>query len=451
MQFEENVDGLEDFEPSASLQEDYVLRTIESRGIHFIRFWFTDVLGNLKSFATTPEGLDDVFAEGVGFDGSAVEGFTSTEESDVLAFPDPATFQVLPWRPETDGAARMFCDIHDNDGRPFAGDPRYALKRIMRRAADMGFSPNIGPEIEHFYFKSDSDYTPLDDGGYFDLTATDYGSDLRRDTVLTLEKLGIVVEYSHHECAPSQQEIDLRFTDALTMADNVMSYRLTVKQVARQHGVFASFMPKPLNGVPGSGMHVHQSLFREDGSNAFFDPSDPLGYNLSDVAKHYIAGLIKYAPEFTAITNQNVNSYKRLMGPDAPIHLTWAHQDRSAMIRIPAAKPHKEASCRVEMRLPDATCNPYLAFAVMLGAGLKGIEDELPLPPELPNSASVHDAPMVPMTLGEAIDRFERSELMRDILGDHIFDYFVRVKRAEWQEFCSYVSPWEIDRQLSSL
>jgi glutamine synthetase len=441
-------------------QTDYVLKTIDERGIHFIRLWFTDVLGNLKSFAVTPNEIETAFSEGMGFDGSAIEGFTRVEESDMLAFPDPETFQVLPWRPSSNGVARMFCNIRNADGTSFEGDPRYALKQMLRKAAAMGFTINVGPELEYFYFKAPDDPTPLDNGGYFDLTSQDSGTDLRRDTVLTLEKMGIVVEYSHHEAAPSQQEIDLRYTDALSMADNVMTYRLTVKEVALKHGVYATFMPKPIEGIAGSGMHVHQSLFTPEGDNAFFDPSDPLGYNLSKVAKHYIAGLLKYAPEFTAVTNQYVNSYKRLItGCEAPVYITWAHRDRSALVRVPMYKPDKEMACRVELRSPDPSCNPYLAFAVMLGAGLKGIEEELPLPLET-SGTSAADAHLdlgqteharLPINLGAAIDLFEGSELMREVLGAHIFDYFVRNKREEWAEYCSYVTPWERSRYLETL
>ncbi|MDY2624701.1 MAG: glutamine synthetase family protein [Coriobacteriales bacterium] len=435
-------------------QQDYVFKVVEGRGIHFIRFWFTDVLGTLKSFAITPGELEDAFAEGIGFDGSAIDGFTGPDESDILAFPDPETFQLLPWRPSTDGVGRMFCNVYANDGKPFEGDPRHILKRVLRQAADMGYTFNVGPELEYYYFKSPDDLTPLDQGGYFDLTSTDSGSDLRRDTIFTLEKLGITVEYSHHENGPSQQEIDLRFSDALTMADNVMSYRLAVKQVARQHGLYASFMPKPLNGAPGSGMHVHQSLFTEEGKNAFFDPSDPLGYNLSEVAKHYIAGLIAYAPEYMLVTNQYVNSYKRLAGSEVSPRLTWARQNREAMLRIPAYKPGKEDACRIELRTPDPACNPYLAFAAMLAAGLKGIEDGLELPPEYKgkgDDSTGSAAPQLPTTLGEAIDCFEGSGLMREVLGDHVFNYLVRVKREEWNSYCSYVSPWEIGRHMATL
>ena len=289
---------------SSNPEQDFVLKTIKGRDVHFVRFWFTDVLGNMKSFAVIPSELENAFDDGMGFDGSCVEGFCRTRESDMLAFPDASTFQVLPWRPESNAVGRMFCDIRTPDGKPFEGDPRQVLAREVQHALDMGYVLNVGPELEFFYFKDQHSTEVLDHGGYFDLTSLDYASDLRRDTVLTLEKMGIPVEYSHHENGPSQHEIDLRFTDALSMADAVMTYKLVVKEIAMKHGVYASFMPKPLADAPGSGMHVHQSLFDLDGNNAFFDPNDPLGYNLSDLAKHYIAGLLKYAPEFCCITNQ---------------------------------------------------------------------------------------------------------------------------------------------------
>ena len=435
----------------ANPQHDFVLKTIDKRDIHFVRLWFTDVLGNLKSFAITPVEVEDAFAEGIGFDGSAVEGFADVDESDMLAYPDASTFQGLPWRPTTNGVARMFCDIRTTKGEPCPGDPRNALKNMLRRAGKLGYTMNVGPEMEFYYVKSAEDPTPLDNGGYFDLTSSDSGSDLRRDTVLTLEKLGIIVEYSHHEAGPAQQEIHLRYSDALTMADNVMTYRLAVEQIARMHGVCATFMPKPFEGKPGSAMHVHQSLFTEEGDNAFFDQNDPLGYNLSDTAKHYMAGLIAYAPEYMAVTNQHVNSYKRLVaGDDVPNFAAWSHASRAAMIRVPAYKPGKALACRIELRTPDPCCNPYLAFAAMLGAGLAGIEQKLELPREFGHGA-VTDAPTLPSTLGEAIERFERSDLMRDVLGDHIFDYFVQAKHAEWEEYCSYVSPWEMRRHLSGM
>jgi len=444
---------------TTTFDKDYVLKTLEERGIRFVRFWFTDVLGFLKSFAVTDTEVETAFEEGMGFDGSSIDGFTRIQESDMVAFPDPSTFQLLPWRPEEGGVARMFCDITTPDGKPFDGDPRYALKRTLKKAADMGYTMYVGPELEFFYFSDSEDTQVLDKGGYFDLTPLDVASDLRRDTVLALEKLGIPVEYSHHEVAPSQHEIDLRYADALTMADNVMTYRLTVKEIAYANGVYATFMPKPIQGENGSGMHTHQSLFNKDG-NAFFDANDPQGYNLSEVGKAYIAGLLKYAPEFCAVTNQFVNSYKRLVpGYEAPVYVTWARRNRSAMVRVPMYKPGKENATRVELRSPDPSANPYLAFAVMLGAGLKGIEEGLELPAEATNNIfhmteeelAAAGIKMLPENLGEAIKLFEESETMKEILGDHIHKFFVENKKAEWDEYKAYVTSWEKDKYLSIL
>jgi glutamine synthetase len=444
---------------TTTFDKDYVLKTLEERGIRFVRFWFTDVLGFLKSFAVTDTEVETAFEEGMGFDGSSIDGFTRIQESDMIAIPDPSTFQLLPWRPEEGGVARMFCDIVTPDGKPFDGDPRYALKRMLKKAADMGYTMYVGPELEFFYFSDSESTEVLDKGGYFDLTPLDVASDLRRDTVLALEKLGIPVEYSHHEVAPSQHEIDLRYSDALGMADNVMTYRLTVKEIAYANGVYATFMPKPIQGENGSGMHTHQSLFDKDG-NAFFDANDPQGYNLSTVGKQYIAGLLKYAPEFCAVTNQFVNSYKRLVpGYEAPVYVTWARRNRSAMVRVPMYKPGKENATRVELRSPDPSANPYLAFAVMLGAGLKGIEEGLELPAEATNNIfhmteeelSAAGIKMLPENLGEAIKLFEESEAMKEILGDHIHRFFVENKKAEWDEYKAYVTSWEQDKYLSVL
>ena len=365
-----------------SPDQDFVLKTIKSRDVHFVRFWFCDVLGNMKSFAVIPSELENAFEEGMGFDASCVQGFSLNYESDMLAFPDATTFQILPWRPAENAVARMFCSIRTPEGRIYDGDSRAVLAKVVARAEQLGYMMNVGPEIEYYYFKDREGLEVLDTGGYFDLTSLDNASDLRRDTILTLEKLGIPVEYSHHENGPSQQEIDLRFADAFTMADNVMTYKLTVKEIAMKYGHYASFMPKPMADQPGSGMHIHQSLFDENGNNVFFDENDPDGYNLSKIAKHYIAGFLKYAPEFALITNPTVNSYKRLVpGGEAPIQITWARSNRCTLVRIPGYKPHKEEACRVELRNPDPSCNPYLAFAVTLAAGLKGIQDELPLEP----------------------------------------------------------------------
>ncbi|MGV8082994.1 MAG: glutamine synthetase family protein [Coriobacteriia bacterium] len=440
-----------------TFDKDYVLKTVEERDVHFVRFWFTDVLGVLKSFAVTDTELEGAFSEGMGFDGSSIDGFTRLEESDMVAFPNPETFQIIPWRPSEQGVGRMFCDIVKPDGSPFDGDPRYALKRMLKKAAEMGYTMYVGPELEYFYFADDQGTEVLDQGGYFDLTPLDVASDLRRNTVLTLEQMGIPVEYSHHEVAPSQHEIDLRYADALTMADNVMTYRLIVKEVAMQHGVYATFMPKPIFGQNGSGMHVHQSLFSKDG-NAFFDADDPEGYNLSQIAKHYIAGILKYAPEFAAVTNPLVNSYKRLVpGYEAPVYIAWARRNRSALVRVPMYKPGKENATRIELRCPDPSANPYLAFAAMLGAGLKGIEDQLPLVPEAANNIfkmtdeELADAGIktLPGTLGEAIELFAASDLMKEVMGEHIHSFYVENKRAEWNEYRTQVSGWELGKYLS--
>ncbi|MDO4501626.1 MAG: glutamine synthetase family protein [Coriobacteriia bacterium] len=446
---------------AANPNQDFVLKTIESRDVHFVRFWFTDVLGNMKSFAVIPSELENAFAQGMGFDGSCIEGFSSTAESDMLVFPDASTFQILPWRPSTDAVARMFCDIRLPNGEPFHGDPRQVLMRTVAKAQDMGYIFNVGPELEFYYFKDAEGVEVLDRGGYFDLTSLDSASDLRRDTVLTLEKMGIPVEYSHHEMGPSQHEIDLRFTDAISMADAVMTYKLVVKEIAMKHGVYASFMPKPSEDLPSSGMHVHQSLYDFEGHNVFYDPSDPMGYNLSKIAKHYIAGILKYAPEFTLVTNQYVNSYKRMVaGGEAPTYISWAKHNRSTLVRVPGYRPDSESSCRIELRSPDPAANPYLAFAVMLAAGLRGIEEELPL------MDSVEDRDLfrlsrqelrqmglqtLPDSLGEAVELFANSEFMRETLGDHIHSYLVKAKRAEWNAYQSSVTQWERDRYLAVL
>ena len=434
---------------------DFVLKTIKSRDVHFVRLWFTDVLGRMKSFAVSPSEIENAFVDGMGFDGSCVAGFSPAEESDMLAFPDPSTFQVLPWRPSEDAVARMFCDVRTPDGAAFEGDPRQVLRRVVDAAAEKGYVFNVGPELEYYYFKTPDAPDVLDRGGYFDLTGLDYASDLRRDTVLALEKMGIPIEYSHHENGPSQHEIDLRYTDALSMADAVMTYRLVVKEIARVHGVFASFMPKPLADAPGSGMHVHQSLVDLDGNNLFFDEGDPLGYNLSETAKRYIAGILKYAPEFCLITNQHVNSYKRLIGEgEVPACLSWAHTNRFALLRVPGYRPHRSDACRVELRSPDPSANPYLAFAVMLAAGLAGIEEGLdPIDP-VEGAFGVNEQAKLaklPANLGEAVELFAASDLMRKTLGDHIHSYLVDTKRAEWIEYLRHVSQWELDRYLAVL
>ena len=442
-------------------EQDFVLKTIESRDVHFVRFWFTDVLGNMKSFAVVPGELSEAFKDGMGFDASCIEGFSAASESDMLAFPDPSTFQVLPWRPTSNAVARMICDIRTPEGEPYAGDARQVLDRMVRKASAAGYSFIVGPELEYFYFKDAAGTEVLDRGSYFDLTSLDSASDLRRDTVLTLEKMGIPVEYSHHERGPSQHEIDLRYADALSMADAVMTYKQVVKEIAMKHGVYASFMPKPMADAPGSGMHVHQSLMDRDGNNVFFDPSDPSGYNLSATAKAYIAGLLKYAPEYTLVTNQYVNSYKRLRpGGDAPTCVSWGARNRSTLVRIPGYRPHRESACRVELRSPDPAANPYLAFAVMLAAGLAGIEEGLDLMEPADDGAPLgctrqeHRArgiQTLPETLGEAVELFAASALMRETLGAHIHDYLVRAKREEWNAYQAIVTPWELERDLAVL
>ena len=433
---------------------DYVLRTVEERDIRFIRLWFTDVLGFLKSFAITPAELEAAFEEGMGFDGSAIEGFARVQESDMLARPDPSTFQILPWRPDQQGVARMFCDILTPEGTAFAGDPRAVLRTAIARAQDMGFTFYLGPELEYFYFRDSSSTEGLDQGGYFDLTPLDVASDLRKRTVMYLEQMGISVESVHHEVAPSQHEIVLRDTDALTMADNVMTARLAVKEVAQEAGVYATFMPKPIQGAWGSGMHTHMALYEGD-RNAFADAEDPLG--LSKVARAFIAGVLRHAREITALTNQWVNSYKRLVpGFEAPVYVCWARRNRSALLRVHGAG---KEDVRVEVRSPDPACNPYLAFAALLSAGLKGIADNDELPPEATEDIhSMTDAERraggidaLPENLFEAIAAMEGSSLGRETLGDHVFEYFIRNKRNEWGTYKAYVSPWEIERSLPIL
>ena len=445
----------------ANPEQDFVLKTVESRDVHFVRFWFTDVLGNMKSFAVVPGELESAFEEGMGFDASCIEGFSAAQESDMLAVPDPSTFEILPWRPQANAVARMICDIRTPEGEPYAGDSRHVLERVVRRAAEDGYSFIVGPELEYFYFKDAEGTDVLDHGSYFDLTSLDSASDLRRDTVLTLEKMGIPVEYSHHEKGPSQHEIDLRYADALSMADAVMTYTQVVKEIAMKHGVYASFMPKPMADAPGNGMHVHQSLMDRSGNNVFFDPDDPSGYNLSATAKSYIAGLLKYAPEYTLVTNQYVNSYKRLQpGGEAPTCISWGARNRSTLVRIPGYRPNSESACRVELRSPDPAANPYLAFAVMLAAGLAGIEEGLELMPPADEAAPIgctryeHRARRIetlPESLGEAVERFAESKLMRETLGEHIHDYLVRTKREEWEAYQGIVTAWELERNLAVL
>jgi len=437
--------------------KEHVLKTVKEHGVKFIRLWFTDILGFLKSFAITVEELEAALEDGMGFDGSSIEGYARIDESDMLAVPDPTTFIFIPRRPKEHAVATMFCDIKKPGGEPFEGDPRYVLKRTLKRAAGLGYTFYVGPELEYFYFEDSTRTQALDAGGYFDLTPLDVATDLRRETSLALEELGIGVEYSHHEVAPSQHEIDMRYTDALSMADNVMTYRLVVKEVALRNGVYATFMPKPVFGVNGSGMHTHQSLFKGD-KNAFFDESDK--YHLSKVAKCYIAGLLRHAPEITAITNQWVNSYKRLVpGYEAPVYLSWARRNRADLIRIPEYKPGREEATRIELRSPDPACNPYLAFSVMLAAGLEGIEKgyELPEPVE-ENVYEMSDEERqkrgigtLPGSLWEAIELTEKSELVRKALGDHVFLNFVKNKKIEWDTYRTQVTDYELKRYLPIL
>ena len=442
-------------------QQEFVLRTLEEREIRFVRLWFTDVLGYLKSVAVAPAELEGAFEEGIGFDGSAIEGFARVYESDMLAKPDPSTFQIFPSASDSTGTARMFCDINMTDGSPSYADPRQVLRRTLSRAADRGFAFYTHPEIEFFLFKDlptgGVAPTPVDQGGYFDHIAHGIGYDFRRDAITMLESLGISVEFSHHEGAPGQQEIDLRYADALSTADNIMTFRHVMKQVALAQGVHASFMPKPLTEHPGSGMHTHLSLF-EGERNAFHEPGAP--YQLSKVARSFIAGLLRHAAEITAVTNQWVNSYKRLSGGgEAPAYVCWGHNNRSALVRVPMYKPAKGQSTRVEFRSPDSACNPYLAFAVMLAAGLKGIDESYELPEGAEDDVwSLTDAERralgiepLPASLSEALRAMEASELVAEALGEHVFDFFLRNKRTEWADYRRQVTAFELDRYLSVL
>lgn len=436
----------------------YVLRSAQENDVKFIRLWFTDILGNLKGFAITVAELEGAMQKGMSFDGSAVAGFARRDESDMVAMPDPTTFSILPWRPRQNAVARMFCDILRPMGEPFEGDPRHVLKLALGRAAELGFEFQVGPELEHFYLKSAEDPTPLDVGGYFDLTTPlDTASDLRRDTVLSLEEMGIPVEYSHHEVANSQHEIDLRHTDALTMADTVMTYRQVVKEVAMSRGVYATFMPKPFEDQNGNGMHVNMSLSKGE-ENIFFDSSAE--YKLSRVAQKFIAGLLWHAPEIACVCNQWVNSYKRLVpGFEAPAFTTWAPVNRSDLIRIPAYRPGKESSVRIEFRQPDPACNPYLAFASMLTAGLEGIINDYPVvePTDMDVNEMTEDERKnkgirpLPGSLYEALQIAERSDLLRLALGDHTFESLIQNKRIEWNRYRSVVTDYELKRYLPNL
>jgi len=445
-------------EDAMDKEKQNVVKLAKENDVKFIRLWFTDVLGVLKGFAITIDELEGALEEGMGFDGSSIQGYARIDESDMIAKPDPKTFQILPWRPKENAVGRMFADIYEPDGTPYKGDPRYVLKRNLKKAEDLGYTFYVGPELEYFYFKS-SEGKPaiLDEGGYFDLTPLDVATELRRETILTLEAMGVHVEYSHHEVAPSQHEIDLRYAEALTMADHAMTYRLVVKQIAMKHGVYATFMPKPIFKQNGSGMHTHQSLFKGN-KNAFFDPKDE--FHLSKLAKSYIAGILKHSKEITSITSQWVNSYKRLVpGYEAPVYISWARRNRSALVRVPMYKPGKEKATRIEFRSPDPACNPYLAFAVMLAAGLKGIEKGYELPPpveedifEMSEAArKKHGIDSLPGSLAEAIQLTEKSELVRETLGDHIFEKFIENKKIEWDQYRTHVSQFELEKYLPIL
>jgi glutamine synthetase len=441
-------------------EQDYVLRTVEERGVRLIRLWFTDVVGQLKSVAITPAELETAFAEGVQFDGTAIDGFSRVHESDVLARPDATSFELLPWAKEDEPSARMFCDISNLDDTPFVGDPRQVLRRNLDEARQQGYSFFAAPEMEFFYFESGDPRLgkpqPLDRASYFDLTTADVSSDLRKRTIHMLEGMGIPVEYSFHEDSPSQHEIDLRYTEALDVADNVMTLRLVVKKIALERDCYATFMPKPLNGVQGSGMHTHLSLFK-DGENAFHDGDDPYGW--SDTARRFTAGVLRHAREITAVTNQLVNSYKRITETsEAPPYVAWARNNRSALVRVPVRKKGKSESARIEYRAPDPACNPYLAFSLILAAGMRGISENYELPPEA--NANLYDltegerreigVEPLPRSLDEALDVMEGSDLVRKTLGDHIFEWFLRNKRAEWAEYQSQVTPFELERYLPS-
>ena len=438
---------------------DYVLRTVEERGVRLVRLWFTDVLGNLKSFAISPAELENALEDGMTFDGSSIDGFSRIQEADVLAIPDPDTFELIPWSEPGAAEARVFCDVHHLDGTPFDGDPRQVLRRQMRAAHDDGFTFYLAPDIEFFYFETPvpgERPVPLDQGGFFDLTTRDAAGDLRKDTIRKLEQMSIPVEYSFHEDSPSQHEIDLRHTDALTMADSVMTFRLVVKEVAASKGVHATFMPKPLEGVQGSGMHLHMSLFRGE-DNAFYDGDDP--HQLSPFAKSFMAGLLTHAAEITAITNQTVNSYKRLVpGFEAPVHISWARNNRSGLIRVPIAKKANPLATRIEYRSPDATCNPYLAFSLLLAAGMRGVREGYELPEEADaNLFEMDDSALaklgieqLPQSLSDSLKAMERSELVHETLGEHIFEWFLRNKRREWRDYKTQVSQFELDRYLRS-
>ncbi len=438
---------------------DYVLRSVEQRDIRFVRLWFVDILGRLKNFAISPEDLEVAFEEGIGFDGSAIEGFATPEEADMLAFPDASTFQILPWRPSHNGVARVFCDVCTPDRKPFAGDPRDALRRMFRKAEKAGYLLNVGAELEYYYFPDEHTPEPLDNVGYFDLSVSDAARDLRRNTVLTLEKMSVPVEYTFHAAGRSQHGMSLRHAEALSMSDAITTAKLIIKQQAYESGCHASFMPKPLAGEDGSAMFLHQSLFDHDGNNVFWGEDDDK-YHLSDVAKHYMAGILAHAREISAITNPTVNSYKRITtgGDSVPQYATWGLRNRASMVRIPVYKPGKQLSTRIELRSPDPMANPYLVNTVTLAAGLDGIERKLELPPEATaETLKLTDRQMLeagyaplPRSLKEALDVFEDSQFMKDALGEHIHSFFLKKKRDEWHKFESTITQWEIKHYLAN-
>ena len=437
--------------------KDDVFRMVKEYNVKFTRLWFTDILGFLKTFSITVEELERALEDGIGFDGSSIQGFTRIDESDMIALPDPTTFTLLPWRPRDHATGKMFCDVVWPGGQPFEGDPRYVLKRNLEQAAKLGYTFYVGPELEYFYFRNAESTQTLDQGSYFDLTPPEVASDLRRESVLTLKEMGVAVEYSHHEAAQSQHEIDLKFTDALSMADNVMVYRIVVKQIAHKYGAYATFMPKPIAGINGSGMHVHMSLFNGN-RNAFFAKDD--SYHFSEAGKKFLAGLLKHAPEITLVTNQWVNSYKRLVpGYEAPVYITWARRNRSHLIRIPEYRPGNENATRLEFRSPDPACNPYLVFCVLLAAGLEGIKHgyELPEPLERnvfemsPRERKRKKIATLPGSLAEAIQLAERSELLRRTLGDHVFHTLLANKQIEWDEYRTQVTDYELKKYLPIL
>lgn len=438
---------------------DYVLRSVEQRDIRFVRLWFVDILGRLKNFAISPEDLEVAFEEGIGFDGSAIEGFATPEEADMLAFPDASTFQILPWRPSHNGVARVFCDVCTPDRKPFAGDPRDALRRMFRKAEKAGYLLNVGAELEYYYFPDEHTPEPLDNAGYFDLSVSDAARDLRRNTVLTLEKMSVPVEYTFHAAGRSQHGMSLRHAEALSMSDAITTAKLIIKQQAYESGCHASFMPKPLAGEDGSAMFLCQSLFDHDGNNVFWGEDDEK-YHLSDIAKHYMAGILAHAREISAITNPTVNSYKRITtgGDSVPQYATWGLRNRASMVRIPVYKPGKQLSTRIELRSPDPMANPYLVNAVTLAAGLDGIERKLELPPEATaETLKLTDRQMVeagytplPRSLKEALDVFEDSQFMKDALGEHIHSFFLKKKRDEWHKFESTITEWEIKHYLAN-